>query len=201
MTYVVGLTGGIGSGKSTVAGLFANLNIPVISADQLARDVVKPGSPALKRIIQHFGTNAISPDGELDRTWLRQRIFQNSSDRQWLEDLLHPLIANERQAQIETATAPYVVVEIPLLLEKQLTDEVDRVLVVDSTEAQQKSRALARDGVTEKSVEAVMNTQIGRAERCSRADDLVDNSGPLDSLRSQIEALHQKYLDLSAATR
>lgn len=198
MPFVVGLTGGIGSGKSTVAKLFASLGASIINADQLAREVVKPGSPALAEIAQHFGEDAITTNGTLDRSILRKKIFQNDSDRFWLESLLHPLIAEERLKQIDSATTPYVIVEIPLLFEKQLADEVDRVLVVDTTEALQKSRVAKRDQINTESVEAVMNTQVDRENRLSGADDIIDNSGDIEDLNSQVQALNEKYLRLAA---
>lgn len=198
MPFVVGLTGGIGSGKSTVAKLFASLGASIINADQLAREVVKPGSPALAEIAQHFGEDAIATNGTLDRSVLRKKIFQNDSDRLWLENLLHPLIAEERLKQIDSATTPYVIVEIPLLFEKQLADEVDRVLVVDTPEALQKSRVAERDKVNTESIEAIMNTQVDRENRLSGADDIIDNSGDIEDLNSQVQALNEKYLRLAA---
>lgn len=198
MPFVVGLTGGIGSGKSTVAKLFASLGVSIINADQLARVVVKPGSPALAEIAQHFGEDAITTNGTLDRSVLRKKIFQNDSDRLWLENLLHPLIAEERLKQIDSATTPYVIVEIPLLFEKQLAHEVDRVLVVDTPEALQKSRVAERDKVNTESIEAIMNTQVDRENRLSGADDIIDNSGDIEDLNSQVQALNEKYLRLAA---
>lgn len=200
MPFVVGLTGGIGSGKSTVADYFAALGVPTISSDQLARDVVKPETQALEDIVQYFGAEVINPDGTLNRSALREAIFHNETDRIWLENLLHPLIAKERETQIAAADFPYVVVEIPLLLEKNLGSEVDRILVVDTPESLQKSRVVGRDQVSRESVEAVMQKQVSAAERRAGADDIIDNSGDLESLRSQVQSLHEKYLQLAAQT-
>jgi len=197
MPFVIGLTGGIGSGKSTVADYFAPLGVPTISADQLARDVVKPETHALNQIAKHFGADVINLDGTVNRSAIREAIFQNEADRIWLENLLHPLIAKERIKQIESVTYPYAIVEIPLLLEKNLGHEVDRILVVDSPESLQKSRVIGRDQVSRESVEAIMDKQLQAAERRSAADDIIDNSGDLDFLRSQVQSLHQKYLQLA----
>lgn len=198
MPFVVGLTGGIGSGKSTVADYFAALGVPTISSDQLARDVVKPETQALEDIVQYFGAEVINPDGTLNRSALREAIFHNETDRIWLETLLHPLIAKERDTQIASTDFPYVVVEIPLLLEKNLGGGVDRILVVDTPESLQKSRVVGRDQVSRESVEAVMQKQVSAAERRAGADDIIDNSGDLESLRSQVQSLHEKYLQLAA---
>jgi dephospho-CoA kinase len=197
MPLVVGLTGGIGSGKSAVADYFAALGVPTISADKSARDVVKPETHALNQIAKHFGVEVINLDSTLNRSALREAIFHNEADRIWLENLLHPLIAQERIKQIESVTYPYVIVEIPLLLEKDLGHEVDRILVVDSPESLQKSRVIGRDQVSRESVEAIMDMQVKADERRSAADDIIDNSGDLDSLRSQVQSLHKKYLQLA----
>lgn len=198
MPYVVGLTGGIGSGKSSVANLFGDLDVPIISADQLAREVVKPGSDALAQIVKHFGEAVLEVDGTLNRARLRKQIFQNKTERAWLENLLHPLIAEERLRQIAATSKPYVIVEIPLLLEKSLGEEVDRVLVVDVPEALQIERVKQRDSVSKASIRAIMDTQVSASQRRASADDVIDNSGSLDDLRPQIESLHRKYLKLAA---
>ncbi len=198
---VVGLTGGVGSGKSTVASRFARRDVTTINADALAREVVAPGSPALTAIRSHFGEAALTSAGELDRAWLRQRVFTHAQDRLWLEDLLHPLIAERRDHLIAAAQTPYVLVEIPLLLEKQLQGEVDRVLVIDLPEALQLERGSARDGANQQTIAAIMQAQVSREERLQQADDVIDNSGDLKHLDAQVEKLHQNYLLLASSRR
>jgi dephospho-CoA kinase len=198
MPFVVGLTGGISSGKSTVAKLFAEHGVPTINADQIARDLVQPDSVALTRIADQFGQDILTAEGELDRAKLRSLVFANADRRLWLENLLHPMITAERNRRIAAMTAPYVIVEIPLLLEKGLQGEVNRVLAVDLPETLQIDRASARDGATEASVLAIMATQVSAGQRRLQADDLIDNSGDLDQLRAQVEGLHSRYLKLAA---
>ncbi len=195
--FILGLTGGIGSGKSTVAKAFRDLGIAVVDADIAAREVVAKGSPALKQIADHFGPHILQADGTLDRAKLRRIIFDNSEEKQWLESLLHPLIERHIRKQLTQATSPYVVFESPLLLETRQHELVDRVLVVDVPEKTQITRASARDNNSEEQIRAIMSTQLPRQERLSRADDIIDNSGSAADTAAQAQQLHLKYLEIA----
>lgn len=197
--FIVGLTGGIGSGKSAVARCFEQLGIVVVDADIAARKVVEPGTPALAAITEHFGADMLLSDGQLDRAALRQRIFSDGAAKTWLEQLLHPLISTWIWQQLEAASSPYAVLESPLLLETTQHQRVNRVLVVDVPEAVQIARATARDSNSEDQIRAIMANQMPRAERLARADDVIDNSGSLEQLQQQVAILHRKYV--SEATR
>ena len=199
--FVVGLTGGIGSGKSAVARCFERLGITVINADIASRKVVEPGMPALAAIAERFGDTILLPDGQLDRAALRQRIFTDPAAKTWLEQLLHPLIRIWIQDQLAAAPGPYVVLESPLLLETSQHQRMSRVLVVDVPEAVQIARATARDANSEEQIRAIMASQMPRAERLARADDVVDNSGSLGQLQQQIDVLHGHYLREAARLR
>ena len=197
--YVVGVTGGIGSGKTTVTDTFAAYGIDVIDADVIARDVVAKGSPALQAIHEHFGAEVIHTDGTLDRPALRQRVFADESEKNWLNQLLHPLIREGIEARLQAAASPYCLLSAPLLLENKLTYLCDRVLVVDVSEATQIKRTMDRDDNDEQQVRAIMQAQIKRAERLAAADDIIDNDGPVTDIENQARALHQQYLDLAAS--
>ena len=192
--YIVGLTGGIGSGKSAVAERFRKLGIRVVDADQAARAVVEPGTPALAEIAEHFGPGVIQADGSLDRAALRKLVFEDPEERRWLEQLLHPRIGEWLREQLAEAPGPYAILESPLLFEGSQHRMVQRTLVVDVPEAVQVARAAARDGNSAEQIRAIMAAQLSRAERCARADDCIDNSGPPDALDDQVEALHRQYL-------
>lgn len=194
----VGLTGGIGSGKSRVCGLFAELGIPVIDSDQVARELVLPGSPALQQIVTLFGDGVLQADGSLNRAYMRELVFADREKRRQLEALLHPLIRKEIEQQLQRINAPYAILAIPLLLEKGWQQQLDRVLVIDCSEAQQLERALQRDGGTSEAIQQIIDSQLSRKERLSGADDIIDNSGMLADLRPQVEALHKYYLQLAA---
>ena len=199
--YVVGLTGGIGSGKSTVAGEFRKLGIEVIDADQISRQVVAAGSPALQQIASRFGSGILLASGDLDRKALRAIVFADTAQRQWLESLLHPLIAEGMTARIVNCAADssgYCMVESPLLLETSQSKLVHRVLVVDVSESSQLQRTLRRDGGTREAVEAIMATQMPRAKRLAAADDILDNDQTLTTLPGRVRKLHQLYLKLAA---
>lgn len=196
--YIVGLTGGIGSGKSAVAAQFRALGIKVVDADLAARKVVEPGMPALAAIADHFGRQVLLGDGNLDRAALRQIVFGNDSERVWLEQLLHPRIGAWLAAELAAATSPYAILESPLLLESTQHQSVRRVLVVDVPEDVQVSRAMARDDNTAAQIRAIIAKQLPRAERLRRADDVIDNSGDLAALVAPVAALHQRYLALAA---
>jgi len=196
--YIIGLTGGIGSGKSTVANCFSQLGIDIVNADEAARHVVEKGSPALSKIATHFGSKARLEDGTLNRAFLRKEIFEHPDKRQWLEELLHPLIKTWIQEALENSSSSYTILESPLLLETNQHTLADRILVVDVPEEIQISRAMQRDGNNKQQIEAIIDTQISREERIKRADDIIDNSGSSESLPEKVQALHQTYLQLAS---
>lgn len=199
--YVVGLTGGIGSGKSTVAQHFKQLGIDIIDADTAARKVVEKDSPALARIADHFGEEILNIDDTLNRTALRSQIFNSPKERQWLESLLHPLIKIWIQQALSNSTGAYTILETPLLLETDQHLLVDRILVIDVPEKLQVVRASDRDNSNEEQIHAIMNAQLPRKERLARADDILDNSNPLDYIEHQVTKLHHKYLQLAGQSR
>lgn len=189
----IGLTGGIGSGKSAASRLFEKLGVPVIDADQVARDVVKPDQPALVEIQQHFGPEVITPQGELNRRWLRQYVFDHPKERQWLESLLHPLIRQNILNWLLTQQQhPYVLLTSPLLLETDQHQLVDAIIVVDVPESLQLQRTCDRDDMSPEAAQKIINTQIKRADRLERADFILDNSSDLHQLEQQVIALNQQ---------
>ncbi|WP_054954169.1 dephospho-CoA kinase, partial [Citrobacter amalonaticus] len=186
MRYTVALTGGIGSGKSTVANAFADLGIQIIDADIIARQVVEPGKPALDAIAAHFGPELIAADGTLHRRLLRERIFADPQEKAWLSALLHPLIQQETQRQLQQATSAYVLWVVPLLVENGLYRQANRVLVVDVTPETQLARTIQRDDVTRAHVEQILAAQATREARLAVADDVIDNNGAPDSIMSDV---------------
>ncbi|MFM5735401.1 dephospho-CoA kinase [Aeromonas hydrophila] len=193
--YVVAITGGIGSGKTTVANQFAELGIEVVDADVIAREVVEPGTPALAAIAAHFGSEVITPAGQLDRRQLRERVFTDPQAKGWLNALLHPLIRTEMQRQCAAARSPYCLLVVPLLVENRLTALANRVLVIDVDEATQIERTCRRDGVSREQAQAILTAQASRAERLAAADDVLDNqNGTPEAIKSRILALHETYL-------
>ncbi len=194
----IGLTGGIGSGKSTVAALFSAHGIPVIDADVIAHRLSLPGTPATRRMVQMLGPDIAAAGGGIDRKRLAQRVFTNPAERARLEEILHPLIRAEMQREQEGLAAPYCLLVIPLLIEARQRDLVDRVLVVDVDERTQLARAMARDGRSEAEIRAILGAQVDRALRLKTADDCIRNSGDLAALKAQVDALHRKYLALAA---
>lgn len=203
---IIGLTGGIGSGKSTVAHHFETLGIPVIDADVITRDLVAPGQPALQEIAQQFGSEFILPNGELDRAQLRQRIFNNNGnhedERKSLEAILHPRAHAEAQrliaaCQSATPQAPYAILSAPLLIESGWTDLVQRILVVDSSRENQVQRTQQRDGLSIEQINHIIDSQADRHTRLAAANDVINNNGNLDALIQQVDALHQKYRRLA----
>ena len=193
----IGLTGGIASGKSTVARRFAELGVPVIDADEIARAVVEPGQPGLAEVLRRFGAGVLAPNGGRDRRALRELIFSDSSKRRDLERILHPLIRAEMERQAQAARGPYLVMAIPLLVESGLRDRVDRVLVVDAGEAAQVARLMARDGGSEEQARSILAAQASRTARLQAADDVLDNRGSEADLRLAVDALHQRFLGLA----
>lgn len=193
--YVVAITGGIGSGKTTVANQFAALGIEVVDADLIAREVVEPGTPALTAIANHFGPGILDEQGRLDRRALRERIFSDPAAKSWLNALLHPIIRSEMLRQCAAANSPYCLLVVPLLVENRLTELADRVLVIDVDEATQIERTCRRDGVNREQAQAILASQASRSERLAMADDVLDNqSGTTETIRERILALHETYL-------
>ncbi len=197
---VVGLTGGIGSGKSAASKIFSELGRPVIDADLVAREVVEPGEPALGKIAAKFGAEVINSQGELDRASLREKVFSDSQSREWLEQLLHPVIRTRIMEKIEDyqGTTPLVILASPLLLETDQHKLVDHVVVIDVPESLQISRTVARDSNSEALVKRIMDAQLPRDERLSKADSVLDNSGSIESLKDQIRLLDLKLKELAA---
>ena len=197
MSLVVGITGGIGSGKSAVTRKFEDRGITVVDADIAARVVVEPGRPALAAIANHFGADILLADGSLDRAALRHRVFSNDAERSWLEQLTHPLIGQEIVDQLEAVTSPYAIFASPLLLETSQRELVELVAVVDVPEDVQLERTMARDDNDEGQVKRIMAAQMKRAKRLEMADIVIDNSGSLERLKSVVEALHEKFLAMA----
>jgi len=191
---VVGLTGGIGSGKSAATSQFAALGIDIIDADEVAREVVTLGSEGLTKITEHFGHAILLDDGTLNRAALRERVFNNSEEKRWLNQLLHPLIRKTMLQQIADATSHYCILSVPLLVEGNLTELCDRVIVVDCPESMQLERAMQRDGSTKQIIESIMASQATRKERLAAADDVIDNSKTLAFLNEQVLTLHSRYI-------
>ena len=198
MTLVVGLTGGIGSGKTAVADAFAALGIDVTDADRLAHALTAPGEPGYGAILAAFGPAFTGPDGTLDRGRLRRHVFDDAAERVRLEAILHPLIRDAARREIAGWTGSYGLLVVPLLLERGNLAGVDRVLVVDCPEEEQVRRVVARSGLAAAEVRAIMATQLPRAERLARADDVLDNAGPPSAIAPQVAGLDRRYRDLAA---
>ena len=195
--FVVGLTGGIGSGKSTVARLFADQGINSIDADNLSREVVAPGTPALRQIVEHFGTEILLDRSVLDRSRLRRLVFDEPEERKWLEKLLHPLIADQIQLGIQQCSSNYCLLVSPLLLETDQHKLVDRILVVDVSEETQITRTQERDGGDIVTTRAIIAAQMKRETRLQKADDVLNNEQSLATLREAVERLHDRYLQMA----
>ncbi|WP_394234736.1 dephospho-CoA kinase [Pseudomonas anguilliseptica] len=194
--WILGLTGGIGSGKSAVAQHFIDLGVHLVDADHAARWVVEPGKPALTRIAEHFGSDMLQADGQLDRTALRNRIFADANERRWLEALLHPLIGQEIIQYLARAESPYAILVSPLLVESGQHKLTQRVLVVDAPERLQVQRTMARDQSSSEQVQAILKAQASREERLRHAHDVLLNDQDLPWLRDEVERLHTFYLNL-----
>ncbi len=194
----IGLTGGIGSGKTTVTDLFAARGVAIIDTDRIARDIVSPGSALARHIGELFGAGLIASDGSLDRRRLRQIIFTDAARREQLEALLHPVIHARTLEQIADTAGSYCIVVVPLLLEKGWQSLVDRILVVDSPVEEQLNRTRQRDGLSAEDVHAIISAQLPREARLAAADDVIINDADMTKLVPQVERLHQKYLQLAA---
>ena len=199
--FRVGLTGGIASGKSTAAKFFGALGVPILDSDQVAREVVEPGQPPLERLVERFGPGILTPDGHLDRPALREIVFSDPKARADLEALTHPAIGAALEAQSAAAGGPYQILVIPLLVEKNLSSHVDRVLVVDCAEELQIRRLRERDGSTAEQVQAILRAQAPRALRLKAANDVIRNDADIGAAREQVAALHPRYLELAARPR
>ena len=201
MTYVVGLTGGIGSGKSTIAELFDELGVPLIDADLVARKVVEKGSPLLAEIAAHFGQEILLEDGALNRAALREKVFNHEREKQWLNQLLHPAIRDEMLQQLATQNAPYCIFMVPLLIENKLTALCQRILIVDVSEQTQMTRASKRDNNQLALIKNIMQSQVSRSGRLQHADDVINNdadlSESLPQLKQKVLGLHHLYLQLA----
>lgn len=195
----IGLTGGIGSGKSSVANLFRELHVTVFDTDDIARQLVEPGRPALKEITDLFGAELLLPDGTLDRAKLRELIFEDVNSRKTLESILHPRIRASLLLSIKQCSDAYCIAVIPLLVENNWQQVVDRVLVVDTEEKLQLQRAAQRDRMPRSVIQNIMHAQASRKQRLSVADDVIVNNGDLHDLREKVQSLHRKYIALSGS--
>lgn len=197
---IVGLTGGIGSGKTAVSDLFAEKGITIVDADVVSRIVVEPGTEALKEIEAHFGSEVIQADGQLDRRALRGKVFDDELERKWLEGLLHPLIAQEILRQLQASESAYTILVSPLLLEAGQYKMVDRVLVVDVPRSLQVDRTVNRDDTDAQQVEAIIAAQMQREDRVAKADDVIVNDRDLQHLASEVDRLHETYLKIASGS-
>ncbi len=196
--YVVGLTGGIGSGKSTACSIFSELGIDIVDADTISHELVTPGSlafnsQAFNSIVQHFGDKIQTPQGGLNRSLLRELIFTSEEEKLYLENLLHPLVREEIIKRLTAASSPYVILSAPLLLENEHYSFVNKVLVIDSPEDQQINRTIARDNVQAEAVKKIIASQLSRKERLEKADDVIVNNGNIADLKRKILELHNYY--------
>ena len=193
---IIGLTGGIGSGKTAVSDSFEALGIDVVDADLASRVVVQKGKPCLLKIAQHFGEDILTKEAELDRAKLREIIFKSEEEKNWLESLLHPAIANQIQDELNASKSPYTILVSPLLLETNQKDFCSKVLAVDVPVETQVERTLKRDGVSKEQVQAIINSQISRNDRLNLADEVIVNDGTLEDLEIAVKILHEKLLSL-----
>ena len=198
--FRVGLTGGIASGKTTVANLFAALGVTIVDTDLLAREVVAPGTPLLNEVVAHFGPDSLTADGSLDRRKLRDRVFADPAERRWLEERLHPAIRALTDKRCDADRGPYCIVAIPLLVETGGEQRFHRVLVVDSEPELQIARVMARDGITREAAQRMLAAQASREARLAVADDVIRNDGDIAYLRDQVEKLHRAYVAAASRT-
>jgi dephospho-CoA kinase len=193
----IGLTGGIGSGKSTVAKQFAKLKVPIIDADKVARNLLKPNTKTYKKVVSHFGKDFLTKRKTINRKKLRNLIFTSKKERIWLEKLLHPAIRKKMRQLIAKAKTPYCILMAPLLFETKFPLKIDRVLVIDCWKKDQIKRIRIRDRSSTTQIQAIIKTQISRASRLRKADDIIRNTGTLDSLRKKVKKLHHYYLSIA----
>jgi len=196
--FLVGLTGGIGSGKTLVSDTFAQLGVDIVDADIIARDVVAPGSEGLGALVEHFGSDIVTASGELNRAALRELVFSNEEEKAWLNTCLHPRIRQAMQQAAANVNSSYGILAVPLLIENDLTGMVDRVAVVDCPEDMQLSRAMQRDGSSETIIKNIIASQASREQRLAVADDVIDNSLTPEHTREQVKALHATYQALAS---
>ena len=196
-TYVVVLTGGIASGKTAVSDLFEQRGVPVIDTDRIAHEIVEPGRPALKRIAEAFGQEFLGSDGRLDRKKMRNAIFSSPQQKNRLESILHPAIASEVDQLVSQVEEPWCILVVPLLGATRLFSWIDRVLVVDVEESVQIERVMARDKISRKQAQSILDAQTSRPQRLAMADDILDNSGSLEQLEVKVDKLYRKYLALT----
>ena len=194
---IIGLTGGIGSGKTAVSDRFAALGVPVVDTDLISRQLVEPGQPLLKTIIREFGESYQDASGKLDRAALRRLIFSEPQARHKLESILHPAIRQEAERQLARVRADYAILVIPLLVENGADYPLDRILVVDTPESRQIERVMQRDGSSRESVQDILNSQASRAQRLRLADDVIMNDADLSALNASVDKLHGRYLQLT----
>lgn len=199
MVFVIGLTGGIGSGKTAVSDRFQDLGINIVDADVVARIVVEPGRPALTEISKRFGQDILLADGNLDRRRLRDIVFKNPEERSWLESVTHPKIGEEIFAQLNNTSSPYAILASPLLIETAQKDLTQRILVVDVPVELQLQRTMQRDNADEQQVRAIIKSQASREQRCNAADDIIVNDQDLAHLDREVSRLHQDYLQLASS--
>jgi dephospho-CoA kinase len=195
--FIVGLTGGIGSGKSTVGKLFHNLGVLVLDADEIGKALIQPNSPLLSSVANHFGQTILNADGSLNRAALREIVFNNQEKRKQLESVMHPPILAEMQSRARHSNEPYCIFSIPLLFESGQNQYVDRVLVIDASVDLQRERVVKRNGLAPEQINAILDSQVSREYRLSHADDVIDNSMAMKQLEPQVQALHKKYTELS----
>ncbi len=200
--WILGLTGGIGSGKTTVSGFFAQLGIHIVDADEWSRQALAPGSPLVKQVLERFGSACLMPDQTqvLNRAWLRDQVFRSEQDKQWLESLVHPWVNQAIDKDLNQAQGPYVILSSPLLFETGQNKRCQRVLVMDLPEKLQIERSCLRDGVSQESIQQVMRHQWTRAQRLSLADDILDTSQDLIRVEKAVKQLHQAYIDQHSLT-
>lgn len=195
---IIGLTGGIGCGKTTVSQLFENANVPVIDADEISRAIVKTGQPALSLLTSAFGGEILSPNGSLNKSYLRELVFNHPNNKEKLENILHPIIYQKMYQQLAKHKSPYGILSIPLLFETNHRKKVDRVLVVDCSEETQRNRVKARDEFDDSMIDSIIKAQCTRPFRLLHADDILNNDNSLDNLEKDVSRLHNTYLKMSA---
>lgn len=198
LPFCIGLTGGIGSGKTTVANLFATLGVPIIDADVIAHQITRPHAIAYRQVVMHFGTTILNPDNTIDRQKLRHIVFENHTEKKWLENILHPLIRQKMRDEINKINFPYCICVIPLLTESSGIDFIDRILVVDTPIDIQMERAKKRDNASAKDIQKIIDAQASHTARLKIADDVLMNDLDLNSLENKVLSLHQSYLSVSS---